>query len=133
LNSKIATILNNVFIISSSLREVYLTRQLNKVANDLKYYYMGFYIHTCPKMRYKAKMRPSKLLCPQTYVWCDIEPCLIKLDNEKYSRLNDDVNAIDEDGVIDVQEVYCLNDNTIKNRYMIFFNVNIIFVIYSWY
>lgn len=92
----------------SSLREVYLTRQLNKVANDLKYYYMGFYIHTCPKMRYKAKMRPSKLLCPQTYVWCDIEPCLIKLDSEKYSRLNNDVNAIDEDGVIDVQEVLIL-------------------------
>ncbi|KMQ94602.1 arginyl-trna--protein transferase 1 [Lasius niger] len=90
----------------SSLREVYLTRQLNKVASDLKYYYMGFYIHTCPKMRYKAKMRPSKLLCPQTYMWCDIEPCLTKLDNQKYSRFNDDLNAIDEDGVIDIREVY---------------------------
>ncbi|XP_029676856.1 arginyl-tRNA--protein transferase 1 isoform X2 [Formica exsecta] len=92
----------------SSLREVYLTRQFNKVASDLKYYYMGFYIHTCPKMRYKAKMRPSKLLCPQTYVWCDVEPCLIKLDNEKYSRLNDDSNAIDEDGIIDIREVLIL-------------------------
>ncbi|XP_050450732.1 arginyl-tRNA--protein transferase 1 isoform X2 [Cataglyphis hispanica] len=92
----------------SSLREIYLTRQLNKVASDLKYYYMGFYIHTCPKMQYKAKMRPSKLLCPQTYVWCDIDPCLIKLDNEKYSRLNDDSNAIDKDGVIDVEEVLIL-------------------------
>ncbi|KAL6438535.1 hypothetical protein ACFW04_004542 [Cataglyphis niger] len=90
----------------SSLREIYLTRQLNKVASDLKYYYMGFYIHTCPKMQYKAKMRPSKLLCPQTYVWCDIDPCLIKLDNEKYSSLNDDSNAIDKDGIIDVEEVY---------------------------
>ncbi|XP_070168730.1 arginyl-tRNA--protein transferase 1 isoform X2 [Polyergus mexicanus] len=92
----------------SSLREVYLTRQFNKVASDLKYYYMGFYIHTCPKMRYKAKMRPSKLLCPQTYVWCDVEPCLIKLDNEKYSRLNDDSNAIDDDGIIDIREVLIL-------------------------
>ncbi|XP_072761278.1 arginyl-tRNA--protein transferase 1 isoform X3 [Anoplolepis gracilipes] len=92
----------------SSLREVYLTRQLNKITSDLKYYYMGFYIHTCPKMRYKAKMRPSKLLCPQTYVWCDIDPCLTKLDNEKYSRLNDNLNAIDEDGVIDVREVLIL-------------------------
>ncbi|CAL1682932.1 unnamed protein product [Lasius platythorax] len=92
----------------SSLREVYLTRQLNKVASDLKYYYMGFYIHTCPKMRYKAKMRPSKLLCPQTYMWCDIEPCLTKLDNQKYSRFNDDLNAIDEDGVIDIREVLIL-------------------------
>ncbi|XP_011876560.1 PREDICTED: arginyl-tRNA--protein transferase 1 isoform X1 [Vollenhovia emeryi] len=95
----------------SSLREVYLTRQLNKVASNLKYYYMGFYIHTCPKMRYKARMRPSKLLCPETYVWCDIEPCLTKLNNEKYSRLNDEINAIDENGVVNVEEVLVLYKN----------------------
>ncbi|RLU23926.1 hypothetical protein DMN91_004134 [Ooceraea biroi] len=92
----------------SSLREVYLTRQLNKIVSDLKYYYMGFYIHTCPKMRYKARMQPSKLLCPETYVWCDIEPCLIKLDKEKYSRLNEDIDAIDENGVVDIREALIL-------------------------
>ncbi|XP_029168996.1 arginyl-tRNA--protein transferase 1 isoform X2 [Nylanderia fulva] len=97
----------------SSLQEVYLTRQLNKVTSDLKYYYMGFYIHTCPKMRYKAKMRPSKLLCPETYVWCDIELCLTKLDNAKYNRLNDDLDAIDEDGVIDIQEVLILHERSV--------------------
>ncbi|XP_011158436.1 arginyl-tRNA--protein transferase 1 isoform X1 [Solenopsis invicta] len=95
----------------SSLREVYLTRQLNKVTSNLKYYYMGFYIHTCPKMRYKARMQPSKLLCPETYVWCDIEPCLAKLNNEKYSRLNDDINAIDENGVVNVEEILILYKN----------------------
>ncbi|XP_018312454.1 arginyl-tRNA--protein transferase 1 isoform X2 [Mycetomoellerius zeteki] len=95
----------------SSLREVYLTRQFNKVASNLKYYYMGYYIHTCQKMRYKARMQPSKLLCPETYVWCDIEPCLAKLNNEKYSRLNDEINAIDENGVIDVEEVLILYKN----------------------
>lgn len=92
----------------SSLREVYLTRQLNKVAKDLKYYYMGFYIHTCPKMRYKARMKPSYLLCPETYAWFDIEPSLLKLDKQKYSRLNDDIDAIDEDGVVDVRKVLVL-------------------------
>jgi len=96
----------NKCVASSSLREVYLTRQLNKVASNLKYYYMGFYIHTCPKMRYKARMQPSKLLCPETYVWCDIEPCLVKLNKEKYSRLNDEIDAIDENGVVDIEEVY---------------------------
>ena len=59
-------------------------------------------------MRYKARMQPSKLLCPETYVWCDIEPCLAKLDNKKYSRLNDEINAIDENGVVNVEEVYFL-------------------------
>ncbi|TGZ52765.1 Arginyl-tRNA--protein transferase 1 [Temnothorax longispinosus] len=107
---RLTTILNKC-VVSSSLREIYLTRQLNKVANNLKYYYMGFYIHTCPKMRYKARMRPSKLLCPETYVWCDIDPCLAKLNNEKYSRLNDEINAIDENGVVDVEEVLVLYMN----------------------
>lgn len=92
----------------SSLREVYLTRQLNKVAKDLKYYYMGFYIHSCPKMRYKARMRPSKLLCPETYAWFDIEPCLLKLDKQKYSRLNDDIDAINEDNIVDIRKVLIL-------------------------
>ncbi|XP_017888336.1 arginyl-tRNA--protein transferase 1 isoform X2 [Ceratina calcarata] len=92
----------------SSLREVYLTRQLNKVAKDLKYYYMGFYIHACPKMRYKARMRPSYLLCPETYAWFDIDRSLSKLDKQKYSRLNDDIDAIDEDGVVDVDKVLVL-------------------------
>ncbi|XP_015173941.1 PREDICTED: arginyl-tRNA--protein transferase 1 isoform X2 [Polistes dominula] len=89
----------------SSLREIYLTRHLNKVANNLKYYYMGFYIHTCPKMQYKARLKPSKLLCPETYVWFDIEPCLKNLDKNKYCRFNEDVNAIDEDGAVDINKM----------------------------
>ncbi|XP_076632548.1 arginyltransferase 1 isoform X2 [Colletes latitarsis] len=89
----------------SSLREVCLTRELNRSAENLKYYYMGFYIHTCPKMRYKTRMKPSKLLCPETYAWFDVEHCLPKLDKEKYSRLNDDIDAIDEDGIVNINEV----------------------------
>ncbi|XP_076375233.1 arginyltransferase 1 isoform X4 [Megalopta genalis] len=89
----------------SSLREVYLTRQLNKWAKDLQYYYMGFYIHSCPKMRYKARMKPSKLLCPETYEWFDIDPCIKKLDKEKYCRFNEDLDAIDQDAIVDVDKV----------------------------
>ena len=35
---------------------------------SLHYYYMGFYIHTCHKMKYKAGYEPSDLLCPDTMV-----------------------------------------------------------------
>lgn len=87
------------------MREVYLTQQLNKSTPNLKFYYMGYYIHTCPKMRYKAKMQPSKLLCPETYAWCNIDKCLAKLDVSKYSRLNEDLSAKDEDGIIDINQV----------------------------
>ncbi|XP_076831774.1 arginyl-tRNA--protein transferase 1 isoform X2 [Brachyhypopomus gauderio] len=37
----------------SALREIAFTRQLQKQSPQLAYYYLGFYIHSCPKMRYK--------------------------------------------------------------------------------
>ena len=37
-------------------RELHLTRELNKSSSALKYYYMGFYIHSCPKMKYKVRV-----------------------------------------------------------------------------
>ena len=50
---------------------------------------MGFYIHSCPKMRYKAQYLPSEIVCPETLVWIPVEKCLPILDKAKYSRLND--------------------------------------------
>lgn len=59
---------------------------------------MGFYIHSCSKMRYKARLNPSYLLCPETYTWhiiCD--EILKRLDVSQYQRLSSDVNAKDVD------------------------------------
>ncbi|XP_033111986.1 arginyl-tRNA--protein transferase 1-like isoform X3 [Anneissia japonica] len=72
----------------SSLREVAFTREIQKEAANIKYYYMGFYIHSCPKMRYKGQMSSSFLLCPEAYTWHPIENCRSKLDKNKYSRLD---------------------------------------------
>lgn len=52
-----------------SLKEIAFTRELQRKVPSLKYYYMGFYIHSCPKMRYKGKLNPSYLLCPETFSW----------------------------------------------------------------
>jgi arginine-tRNA-protein transferase len=57
----------------SALREIKLVHDLNQKSADLKYYYMGYYIHSCPKMTYKAQYRPSDLLCP---VMIKIVSCL---------------------------------------------------------
>lgn len=57
---------------------------------------MGFYIHSCPKMRYKGKLSPSYLVCPETYSWIPIEKCIPLLEVNKYSRLNDDIDALDD-------------------------------------
>uniref|UniRef100_A0A2K6GMI4 Arginyl-tRNA--protein transferase 1 n=1 Tax=Propithecus coquereli TaxID=379532 RepID=A0A2K6GMI4_PROCO len=77
-------------------QEIAFTRQLHEKASQLSYYYMGFYIHSCPKMKYKGQYRPSDLLCPETYVWVPIEQCLPSLENSKYCRLNQDPEAVDE-------------------------------------
>ncbi|XP_031140204.1 arginyl-tRNA--protein transferase 1 isoform X2 [Sander lucioperca] len=79
----------------SALREIAFTRQLQKQSPKLSYYYLGFYIHSCPKMRYKGQYRPSDLLCPETYAWVPIEQCLPQLENSRYARFNQDPDAGD--------------------------------------
>lgn len=52
----------------SALREIQWVQEAHKVCPSLSFYYLGFYIHTCPKMRYKATYAPSELLCPSNYM-----------------------------------------------------------------
>ena len=47
---------------------------------------MGYYIHSCPKMRYKGRLAPSDLLCPETYTWHPLPACAPLLDRQKYAR-----------------------------------------------
>uniref|UniRef100_A0A3Q2D8E8 Arginyl-tRNA--protein transferase 1 n=1 Tax=Cyprinodon variegatus TaxID=28743 RepID=A0A3Q2D8E8_CYPVA len=77
----------------SALRSIAFTRQLQKQSSKLCYYYLGFYIHSCPKMRYKGQYRPADLLCPETYIWVSIDRCTPLLDSSRYARLNQDPNA----------------------------------------
>ncbi|XP_078079480.1 arginyl-tRNA--protein transferase 1 isoform X2 [Mustelus asterias] len=97
----------------SALREIAFTTQLQKTVPNLCHYYMGFYIHSCPKMKYKGQYHPSVLLCPETYVWVPIEKCRPKLDQSKYSRLNEDSNAEDENKFRDLGKVFVLYRNTV--------------------
>ncbi|OWF48821.1 Arginyl-tRNA--protein transferase 1 [Mizuhopecten yessoensis] len=80
----------------TALREIAFVQELNKKAPDLIYYYMGYYIHSCPKMKYKGQYFPSFLLCPETYTWLPIAECAPKLDVNKYSRFAAD--DVEDDG-----------------------------------
>ncbi|XP_038265331.1 arginyl-tRNA--protein transferase 1 isoform X8 [Dermochelys coriacea] len=97
----------------SALREIAFTRQLHEKASELCYYYMGFYIHSCPKMRYKGQYRPSDLLCPETYVWVPIEQCLPTLEHSKYCRFNQDLKAVDEGCIKELGRVQVLHKRII--------------------
>jgi len=73
----------------SALRELHFTRSLQRTTSAIQSYYMGFYIHSCPKMKYKGHYTPSYLVCPETYNWIPIEQCRPKLDAARYARLDD--------------------------------------------
>ena len=81
----------------SALREIHLTRLIRNSYLPFRFYYMGFYIHSCPKMRYKSRFQPSFLLCPEAKTWHPTKECVPLLDRNKYSRLNPSENKVDED------------------------------------
>ncbi|XP_074597311.1 arginyltransferase 1 isoform X2 [Brevipalpus obovatus] len=96
----------------SAMREILLVRELNAIKPDFENYYMGFYIHSCPKMRYKGQYNPSFLLCYQAFTWNRIENCLSKLNAHKFPRLEPDLSVEDE-------ESNNITDNDIQ---MLYFN-----------
>lgn len=52
-----------------NFREIAFTKHLALYRPSIQYYYMGYYLFDCPKMRYKGKFRPSDLLCDKTFEW----------------------------------------------------------------
>ncbi|XP_042593468.1 arginyl-tRNA--protein transferase 1-like isoform X3 [Cyprinus carpio] len=97
----------------SALREIAFTRQLQQQSPKLSYYYLGFYVHSCPKMRYKGQYRPSDLLCPETYTWVPIERCIPRLDISAYSRLNENAQAGDARALKELSRVLVLHRRTV--------------------
>jgi len=51
----------------TALKEIDWVKTTHEHCPSLQYYYLGYYIHSCNKMRYKAAYRPSELLCPVRY------------------------------------------------------------------
>ncbi|CAH8339375.1 unnamed protein product [Eruca vesicaria subsp. sativa] len=73
----------------SALQEIDWVKQNQAHCSSLEYYYLGYYIHSCNKMRYKAAYRPSELLCPLRYQWVPFEVAKPLLDKKPYSVLSD--------------------------------------------
>ncbi|KAK9782909.1 putative arginyltransferase [Seiridium cardinale] len=55
-----------------------------------RYWYSGFYIHTCPKMRYKIDFKPQYVLDPDRHIWVPLDSEVLKLfDGKGYLHLSD--------------------------------------------
>ena len=57
----------------ASLQEIEWVRQASASCPSLHYYYLGFYLHDCHRMKYKAEFGPSDLLCPVGQCWVPID------------------------------------------------------------
>jgi len=57
----------------TALAEMRWTRDAMRHIGDsnlrFRWYMMGYYVHNCSKMRYKAQFSPSVLLCPFSHRW----------------------------------------------------------------
>jgi hypothetical protein len=75
----------------SAIREIEYLRHLRKnLSPEFKYYCLGFYCHTCQKMRYKGQYYPSQILCPVSLNFVDIKKVEKQLDTNKYTQICDD-------------------------------------------
>ncbi|KAL3650253.1 hypothetical protein CASFOL_006656 [Castilleja foliolosa] len=73
----------------SALEEIKWVSQSQLHCPSLQFYYLGYYIHSCSKMRYKAAYRPSELLCPLRFQWVRYDIAKPLLDRRKYVVLSD--------------------------------------------
>ena len=59
----------------------------------------GYFLETCPKMRYKADFHPSELLCMRTYAWVPLPIALPALKADSHCAI----------GLVSVFSVYLDN------------------------
>jgi len=97
----------------SAMREAALAKEIQIFgAPEMNFLYMGFFIPSCQKMRYKGDYSPSYLLDPEQYSWHPLQPAMPKLDeyryvsfaNPEHSLKGPEVPATDPDPVISDEE-----------------------------
>lgn len=72
----------------TALREIQWVQAAMRTASPrMRHWYAGYYVHSCPKMRYKGDYAPSQLRCPYTGVWVPLADAAPLLDADKYAVL----------------------------------------------
>ncbi|PFH51424.1 hypothetical protein AMATHDRAFT_59176 [Amanita thiersii Skay4041] len=79
----------------SAIREITLVQEMREAgAPEMEFLYMGFYIHSCQKMRYKGQYSPSYLVDPVTCHWYPYKDCASLLDKYRYACFSDPSSSI---------------------------------------
>ncbi|KXX82049.1 Arginyl-tRNA--protein transferase 1 [Madurella mycetomatis] len=87
-----------------ALREIALARE-----RGYRWWYPGYYVHNCAKMRYKIEYRPQYVLDPESLEWCLLDKeALALFDKEHYVTFSvrdkegggGGLGAVDMDGLV---------------------------------
>jgi len=93
----------------SALYEIEMIKKECETFPDFKYMYLGFYIHSCQKMKYKAQYYPSEVLCNETFTWVPLDKQLLqKLDQQKYFKFNEAEESVREKDFPEIEGIYVL-------------------------
>ncbi|KAI1796274.1 arginine-tRNA-protein transferase [Ganoderma leucocontextum] len=69
----------------SAMREVSLVKEMHAAGlTNMKFLYLGLYVHTCMKMRYKGEYSPTYMMDPEEYEWFPLEKFRPLLDKNHY-------------------------------------------------
>ncbi|KAG9087102.1 Arginyl-tRNA--protein transferase 1, partial [Ceratobasidium sp. UAMH 11750] len=102
----------------SAIREATLAKELHDAGADIvDSLYMGFYIHSCPKMKYKGEYDPSYLLDPESYTWHPLKDWIPLLNEHEYSTLNEakaDQDKLSHEDMKRMQAVAAISGGTVK-------------------
>ncbi|VDO72690.1 unnamed protein product [Onchocerca flexuosa] len=72
---------------------------------------MGFYIHSCQKMCYKKRFRPSDLLCDRSFTWVPLDRCLEMMEKhgERIEAFAPDAPIAEKCPLVSIKCLYKMN------------------------
>ncbi|KAI0254902.1 arginine-tRNA-protein transferase [Lactifluus subvellereus] len=80
----------------SAMREISLAKEFHDAGvPQLKHLYMGYYVHTCQKMKYKGEYSPSYLADPEDFSWHFLPACQEALDRFRYACFTHPGNSLE--------------------------------------
>lgn len=92
--------------ILSAIKEIEYVK--DQKSDRFRYYYMGFYIESCQKMRYKGDFGPSELLCPTSYVWVPLDDIMPYKDQHHFTNFkgfSEKTRDLPDDSDMDINSI----------------------------
>jgi len=103
----------------SAMREAMLVKEIYDAGiKPLDALYLGFYVHSCQKMRYKGDYQPSYLADPEDYKWWPFKDCSKILDEFHYACFSHPEHSLKEPAR-DENPIPVIDDHSLEEVYIV--------------